>query len=136
MTRISYRSCSIKKDVLKNFAKFTWKHLCNRVSFLIKLQKKKETLAQVFSCEFCRICKNTFLYRTPPEDCFWMTWYHSNINECENISYDEINECGVWKSKFSRPSKIDIRLLQFIWIFLSHFRDSFFFKKQLRGGVL
>ena len=36
---------------------------CARVSFLIKLQK--ETLAQVFSCEFCEISKNTFFYRTP-----------------------------------------------------------------------
>ena len=26
---------------------------------------KKETLAQVFSCEFCEISKNTFFYRTP-----------------------------------------------------------------------
>ena len=26
---------------------------------------KKETLAEVFSCEFCKICKNTFYYRTP-----------------------------------------------------------------------
>ena len=39
---------------------------CARVSFLIKLQAsacnfmKKETLAQVFSCEFCKIVKNTF----------------------------------------------------------------------------
>ena len=37
-----------------------------RVSFLIKLQVsvcnfiKKKTLAQVFSCEFCEISKNTF----------------------------------------------------------------------------
>ena len=30
---------------------------------------KKETLAQVFSCEFCEISKNTF-YRTPLDDCF------------------------------------------------------------------
>ena len=28
--------------------------------------KIKKTLAQVFSCEFCEIFKNTFLYRTPP----------------------------------------------------------------------
>ena len=28
---------------------------------------KKETLAQVFSCEFCEISKNTLFYRTPPE---------------------------------------------------------------------
>ena len=27
---------------------------------------KKETLAQVFSCEFCEIFKNTFFYRTTP----------------------------------------------------------------------
>ena len=27
---------------------------------------KKETLAQIFSCEFCEISKNTFFYRTPP----------------------------------------------------------------------
>ena len=27
---------------------------------------KNESLAQVFSCEFCEISKNTFFYRTPP----------------------------------------------------------------------
>ena len=27
---------------------------------------KRETLAQVFSCEFFEISKNTFSYRTPP----------------------------------------------------------------------
>ena len=43
---------------------------CARVSFL-KLQAsglqpyEKETLALVFSCEFCKISKNTFYYRTP-----------------------------------------------------------------------
>ena len=26
---------------------------------------KKETLAQMFSCNFCEISKNTFFYRTP-----------------------------------------------------------------------
>ena len=42
---------------------------CARVSFLIKLQAcnliKKETLAQVFACEFCEISKNTFLTEHP-----------------------------------------------------------------------
>ena len=28
---------------------------------------KKETLLQVFSCEFCEILKSTFFYRAPPE---------------------------------------------------------------------
>ena len=27
---------------------------------------QKETLAQVFSCEFCEIFKNTSFYRSPP----------------------------------------------------------------------
>ena len=31
---------------------------------------KKETLAQVFSCEFCEISKNTFFYRPPLGDWF------------------------------------------------------------------
>ena len=44
---------------------------CTKVSFLIKLQAescsfiKKETLVQVFSCEFCEISENTCFYRTP-----------------------------------------------------------------------
>ena len=44
---------------------------CAKNSFLIKLQAsasnfiKKETLAQVFYCEFCEIFRNIFLYRTP-----------------------------------------------------------------------
>ena len=33
---------------------------------------KKETLVQVFSCEFREISKNTFSYRTPPGDCFYL----------------------------------------------------------------
>ena len=35
-----------------------WPGACNFI--------KKETLAQMFSCEFCEISKNTFSYRTPP----------------------------------------------------------------------
>ena len=61
-----------KKDVLRNFAKFTGKHLCQRL-FLNKVAGLrpmacnfiKKSLAQVFSCEFCEISKNTFFHRTP-----------------------------------------------------------------------
>ena len=31
----------------------------------LSLTLLKETLAQVLSCEFCEISKNTFFYRTP-----------------------------------------------------------------------
>ena len=52
----------MKKAALRDFAKFTGKHL------LIKLQAlnfiKRETLAQVFSCKLCEISKNTFLQKT------------------------------------------------------------------------
>ena len=62
--------CSVKKvfsEVLQNSQGNT----CARV-FLINFQAstcnftKNKTLTQVFSCEFCKISKNTFSYRTPP----------------------------------------------------------------------
>ena len=56
------------KTSLRNFTKFTG-NTCARVSFLIKFQDcnfiKKDTLARVFSYEFCEISKNTFSYKTP-----------------------------------------------------------------------
>ena len=60
---------SVKKvflEILQNSQENT----CVRVSFLIKCRPeacnfiKKETLAEVFSCEFCNN-SNTFSYRTP-----------------------------------------------------------------------
>ena len=44
--RSSHRRCSVRKGVLRKA------EACNVI--------KKETLAQVFSCEFCEISKNTF----------------------------------------------------------------------------
>ena len=41
---------------------------------------KKETLAQLFSCEFGEISKNTFFYRTPPVAAFY-EYLHSNITQ-------------------------------------------------------
>ena len=62
--RSSQRRCSVKKDVLRNFAKFTGKHLYrslffNKVAGLSNFIEK-EALAQVFSCEFSEISNNTF----------------------------------------------------------------------------
>ena len=45
-----------KRCVLRNFAIFTGKHLCQSLCNFVK----QETLAQVFSCEVCEISKNTF----------------------------------------------------------------------------
>ena len=55
-----------KKGVVRNFTKFIGKHLClslffNKVAGLRPVTFiKKETLAQVFSYEFCEISNNTF----------------------------------------------------------------------------
>ena len=46
-TRSSHQRCSVRKGVLLQAL------ACNFI--------KKETLAQVFSCEYCEISKNTFL---------------------------------------------------------------------------
>ena len=56
--------------MLKNFAKFTLKHLCqsfffNKVAGLRLATLIKKTLPQVFSCEFCEIFKKIYFYRTP-----------------------------------------------------------------------
>ena len=63
--RSSHQRCSVKKGVLRNFPKFIGKHLCqslffNKVAGGACNFNKKETLAQVFSCEFSEISKNTF----------------------------------------------------------------------------
>ena len=65
ISRSSHWRCSVRKGVPRNFAKFIGKHLCHGL-FLKKVAGlgvtfiKKETLAQVFSCKFCKISKKTF----------------------------------------------------------------------------
>ena len=57
-----------ENDVLRNFANFTGKYLCQSLACNFF---KKEALAQVFSCEFSEFSKNT--YRKPLDDCFRIT---------------------------------------------------------------
>ena len=56
--RRSHRTCSVRKGVLRNFAKFTRKYMCQS-PFFNKLAGMR-TLAEVLSCEFLEISKNTF----------------------------------------------------------------------------
>ena len=58
--RISCPEVLSKESVLRNFTKFTRKHLCQSL-FLITLQA-----SITFSCEFYEISKNTFSYRIAP----------------------------------------------------------------------
>ena len=57
----------MEQVALRNLAKFTEKHLCNFI--------KKETLVQVFSCEFWEIAKNTFF----TEHLWWLLYFISLI---------------------------------------------------------
>ena len=52
----SHQRCSIKKGVLRNFAKYTRKHVRQSLFNL----SKKETMVQVLSCEFWEIFNNSF----------------------------------------------------------------------------
>ena len=61
--------CSVKKVFLE-ISQNSWEKTCIRVSFL------KETLAQVFFCEFYEISKNTFFHRTPLVATYGDLTYH------------------------------------------------------------
>ena len=69
-----------KKDILRNFAKLIGKYLCQRILFdkVAGLRPatslKKESLVQVFSCEFCKISKNTFFLQNTSGGCFWLVF--------------------------------------------------------------
>ena len=73
----SHRRFSLRKYVLRNFAKFTGKHLCQ-----LWYQS-----AQVFSCEFCENSRTPFSQNTSPGDCFWSLsqyywWLYCQIWKC------------------------------------------------------
>ena len=75
--------CSVTKGVLKNFAKLTEKHLCQSLFFnkdvgLIPANFiKKETLSQLFSSQFRKVFKSTFLSRSYIKRFVWYNLYDS-----------------------------------------------------------
>ena len=125
---ITYKSrhqrCSVRKGVPRNFAKFTEKHLCQSL-FFNKVAGgacnfiKKETLAQVFSCEFCEISKNTFF-----TEHLWMT--ASGINS-QTIDWLDslLNRCFLWNRCSCNQGRVFIRLsyLHFLNLYHQPFAD-------------
>ena len=96
-----------KKGVLRNFAKFTGKHLCQSLFF------KKETLAQVFSCEFCGIFKNTFFYRTPLVAASALSLLLIHKAEKNNAKKVDNNEMILYlKSQYSTNNRNQIVFVQ------------------------
>ena len=93
-----------KKGVLRNFAKFTGKHLCPSL-FFNKVAGRPETLAQVFSCEFCEISKNTLFYRTLPVAASVLSQIKSNFT----------SSLTVWLWLLSQLLFADLLVFQFLF---------------------
>ena len=82
--RSSHRRCSVKKGVLRNFAKFTEKHLCQSPLFNKVAGLKSATLIKkrhwhvFFPLNFAKFLRTPF-YRTPLGDCFcpYLNTFHS-----------------------------------------------------------
>ena len=61
ITEADNQTCSTKKDVLKSFAKFTGKHLCQAPGLQLY---KKETLHRCFLVIFLQFLRTPFLQNT------------------------------------------------------------------------
>ena len=111
-----------EKVVRKNISKFTGKHLCQNLFFnkVASLRPaactfiKKETLAQVFSYEFCEISKNTFSYRTPLGGCF-----RRSSPFLTKIDSYRSNSPKIYKNKTMKISYFFIQLL-YTWLHLTN----------------
>ena len=75
LNRSSRQRCSVKEGVLRNFAKFTGKHLCQSLFFNKDAGLRPATLLKRDSGArvFLWVLRNFYehlLYRTPLDDCF------------------------------------------------------------------
>ena len=105
--RSSHRSWSIKKEVLRKFAKFTGKHLCQSL-FLFQRCKRDCATGVV---NFAKFLRETFL-RTPLGDCFW-TWVTAI--------------CDVKNRKQRSCSETRFVLVWCVLFFINHFLRSVLF---------
>ena len=100
--------CSVKKVFLE-ISQNSATRACNFI--------KKETLAQVFSCEFCEISKNIFFYRTPLvvasklwiQEFFWRIY---SFLKCR-ISFIYRSDINKFSQQFSKSLWIKATLSDF-----------------------
>ena len=113
------RRCSVKKVPLK-ITQNSQESISVRVSFLIRLQVKacnfikKETLTQVFSCEFGEIFKNTFFI----EYLWWLLLYDT-LSISFFITSVKVNHLS------ANPTKWSNTLKQFVGKFPTNFLSVF-----------
>ena len=72
----------LKKDDLKNFAKFTGKNLGRGQQLYLK---GSFASVQLFSCEYCKIFKTAFIEH------FWATAYVLETHEMKHLFKDDIS---------------------------------------------
>ena len=101
-----WRRRSVKR-VLWEISQNSQENTYLRISALIKLQAqawnfiKKETLAQVFSCEFCEISKNIFSYKTPLVAASGYAWggyfARNSLSDWLNVKrHSSVMRCTIW----------------------------------------
>ena len=137
--RSSHRRCSVRKSFLRNFTKFTGKHLWQSVFFnkvpglrpatLIK----KETLAQVFSYKFRKVSKDTFLQNTSGLNGATKDKLREKI--CLRLSLKFL-QLRWWRRKLcllyklsSTLSNLDYGLLVYMYSACWKFRSTLLFRK-------
>ena len=111
------------KSVLKSFAKLTGKYLCWGLYFnkfagqrpAILLKRDSDT---VFSCEFCRIFKNTLT-----RDCFWI--FLLKFSETRNIT-------RYWKDYSGDSGRLVLRKYKKIYL---ENKDVFSTLRNISDGI-
>ena len=113
INRISHPEVLCKNDVLRNFAKFTGKYLCQSLFFKMLQASNfinKETLAQVFPSEFYKISNSTFSYRAP------LVAASERIRSYSELKHDTHRSCSKSPSCY-----FDLQAIEFIIVSLSFF---------------
>ena len=146
--RSSHRSCSVRKSALRNFAKFTGKHLCQSISLLIKLQKsfhiwtkngeilrispysvripekacnfiETEILTQDFYCKLCEISKNTIFTE------------HRWVIASEYIGHDLGFFCDLWELENNSNQLRTTKTIDVSFLVISLFQLWYGFCKRI-----
>ena len=109
--RSSHHKCSMWKGVLRNFTKFTGKHLCQSL-FLIKLQAsacnfiKKRLWHRCFHVNFVKFIRTPF-YRTlvVAASSFFKFWFSTNKISWWKEILMKLSEKAIFKTWFSWRKK-------------------------------
>ena len=96
------------------------------------LSRKKDTLAQVFSCEFCKISKNTFSYRILPVDASSeLSWFSACEVVDQTMFFQDINRVTIFHHEHLKYFvvgnffvKCSLQFQVFLFLF-EHFKQVF-----------